>query len=221
MTGSAPGCPFAQNRPVAFNFVALPCTIVTMSDFSAIFPLRKFRTHEVCGVSSLSFAFASAGQDGGIAMWISEGWQGEHINPMGFSAYMDPQNLLLSKVADQAEGLGVAEETLRSGAVSLMVIELTKPLSFTAGRRLQLAAETGRSTGLCIIPEGMGNNAAQTRWRCSSLFDSADSTLQRWEIIKNKSGTLTAWDVRWDAQTRRINVVSEIAQRKGSAHTSG
>jgi len=152
-------------------------------------------------------------------MWISESWQAEQINPVGFRDYVDPRNLLLSKVPDQIDGLGVAEETLRSGAVSLMVIELTKPLSFTAGRRLQLAAETGRSTGICLIPEGMGNNAAQTRWRCSSLFDPEDSTLQRWEIIKNKSGTLSAWDVRWDAETRRINVVSEVAQREGSART--
>jgi len=188
-----------------------------MSGFSTLFPLQNSRTHEVCGANATAFAFALAGQTGGGVMWISESWQGEHINPMGFSTYMDPQDLLLTKVTDQAQGLGVAEETLRSGAVSLMVIELTNPLSFTVGRRLQLAAETGQSTGLCIIPEGMGNNAAQTRWRCSSLYDPADSTLQRWEIIKNKSGTLMSWDVRWDAQTRRINVVSETAQREGSA----
>ncbi|PRY74525.1 protein ImuA [Yoonia maritima] len=140
-------------------------------------------------------------------MWVSKAWQAEQINPNGFSAYMDPQNLLISKVKDQDDGLAVAEESLRSGAVSLTVIELTKSLSFTAGRRLQLAAETGRSTGLCIIPEGMGNNAAESRWRCSPLFDPQDSTLQRWEIIKNKSGTLSAWDVRWDAETRRVIVV--------------
>ncbi len=195
------------------------CSIPMMSAFSALFPLRNSRTHEVCGANAVSFALALAGQKGGNVMWISESRQREQINPTGFGAYMDPQNLLLAKAADQVEGLGVAEETLRSGAVSLMVIELTKPLGFTAGRRLQLAAETGGATGLCIIPEGMGNNAAQTRWRCSSLFDPVDSTLQRWEIIKNKSGTLMAWDVRWDAQTRRINVVSEVAQRKGSART--
>jgi len=130
---------------------------------------------------------------------------------------MDPQKLLLSKVKNQADGLAVAEEALRSGAVCLVVIELYQPLSFTAGRRLQLAAQAGPTTGLCIIPEGQGNNAAETRWRCSPVFDpvpiiaSQDSTLQRWEITKNKSGTLGTWDVSWDAQTRRINVVSKAA----------
>lgn len=202
-------------------FRSAVCIIYTMSDLSIHFPLKKARTHEVCGPNALSFAFASAGQNGGSVMWISENWQAAQINPVGFSTYLDPQNLLMSKAADQDEALAVAEESLRSGAVSVMVIELTKPLDFTTGRRLQLAAEAGKSTGLCIIPEGMGNNAAETRWRCSSLFDPADSTLQRWEIIKNKSGTLTAWNVRWDAQTRRVIVVSEIAQREGSTRTPG
>ncbi len=178
-----------------------------MSDLSVHFPLKRSRTHEVCGPTALSFSFALAGETGGNVMRISEDWQASQINPVGLSAYLDPQYLLTSKVKNQDEGLAVMEESLRSGAVSLAVIELTKPLSFTAGRRLQLAAETGCSTGLCIIPEGMGNNAAESRWRCSPLFDPQDSTLQRWEIIKNKSGTLRAWDVRWDAETRRVIVV--------------
>lgn len=181
--------------------------IRTMSNLSAHFPPKTSRSHEVCGPNALSFAFAMAGQTGGNVMWICENWQAEQINPAGFNTYMNPQNLLTSKVKSQDEGLAVMEESLRSGAISLAVIELTKPLSFTAGRRLQLAAETGRSTGLCVISDGMGNNAAESRWRCSPLFDPQDSTLQRWEIIKNKSGTLKAWDVKWDAQTRRVIVV--------------
>jgi protein ImuA len=183
-----------------------------IAGFSHSFPLRAGRTHEVCGPNAQSFAFALGGQLGEAVLWVCEGWQTDHINPAGFAPYMDPQNLLCAKTKDQPDGLAVAEEALRSGAVGLVVIELRQPLSFTAGRRLQLAAQTGGATGLCIIPEGQGNNAAETRWRCSPVFDPQDSTLQRWEIIKNKAGTLTAWDVRWDAQTRRIIVVSKASQ---------
>tara|TARA_R110002051_G_scaffold76595_1_gene139994 strand:- start:7250 stop:7798 length:549 start_codon:yes stop_codon:yes gene_type:complete len=182
-----------------------------MPDLSPHFPLKPSRTHEVCGSNALSFAFASAGKMGGSVMWVSESWRAEQLYPLGFSAYLDVQNLLTAKVKDQDEGLAVAEESLRSGVISLTVIELTKPFSFTAGRRLQLAAGMGRSTGLCVIPEGMGNNAAESRWRATPLLDLKDSTLQRWEIIKNKSGTLSAWDVRWDAETRRVIVVRETA----------
>ncbi len=163
------------------------------------------------------FSFALGGQITGSVLWICEGWRTEQISPTGFAPYLDPQNLLYAKAKGQPNVLAVAEEALRSGAISLVIMELSAPIGLTAGRRLQLAAEAGRSTGLCIISEGMGSNAAETRWRCAPIFDAKDSTLQRWELIKNKSGTLSEWDVKWDAETRRVIVVSEAAQRQGSA----
>jgi len=194
-------------------------------DFATHFPPRKTRTHEVSGPSAPTFAFALGGHLGGDVMWICRGWQSDHINPAGFAPFMDPCRLLWVKAKDQDDMLAVGEEALRSGAVALVVMDLHQPISFTAGRRLQLAATTGKSTGLCLIPQGQGNNAAETRWHCAPVFesfsDSRDSTLQRWELIKNKSGTLAAWDVKWDAQARRIIVVSKAAQRAGFARTSG
>ena len=90
---------------------------------------------------------------------------------------------------------------------------------------MQLAAQAGHTTGLCLIPEGMGSNAAETRWHCSPVFDptggAADSTLQCWELIKNKSGTLGAWHVRWDAAARRLYVVSPAGERPGSEGVPG
>jgi protein ImuA len=58
----------------------------------------------------------------------------------------------------------------------------------------------------------MGSNAAETRWRCIPLFDPEDSTLQSWELIKNKSGTIGAWTILWDAQAHRVIVVSEVGK---------
>ncbi len=191
------------------------------SDFSDNFPLRKTRTHEVCGPGALMFSFALGGHIGGSVLWIHEAWQGIQINPTGFATYIDPKNLIFAQAKNQTEVLAVAEEALRAGVLPLVVMELNAPLSLTAGRRLQLAAEAGAATGLCIIPEDLGSNTAETRWHCAPVFDAKDSTLQRWELKKNKAGTLGAWDVRWNAETRRIIVVSEAAQRQGSARTSG
>ena len=193
-----------------------------MAQFDSQFPPKNTRTHEVCGPSAHAFAFALAGQlcagtDGRVVLWVREAWGGEHLNPAGFAAYLDPTRLLIAHAPSHIDVLASAEEALRSGRVALVVMELTQPIGLTEGRRLQLAAQSGNAMGLCILPEGMGSNAAQTRWRCAPLFDAtsqgADSTLQRWEIIKNKTGTIKAWDVRWDSQARRINVVSEAAQR--------
>ena len=145
-------------------------------------------------------------------LWVREGWQSHTVSAVGLADYIDPSRFLLARTKDQTETLAVVEEGLRDGNVSLVVMELTAPLDLTAGRRLQLAAKAGHSTGLCLIPEGMGSPAAETRWHCSPLPDPEsapeDSTLQRWALIKNKSGTLGVWNVRWDQSARRLIVVS-------------
>ena len=180
--------------------------------FSDVFPLTVSRYHEVAGAGSFCFAGIACGLVHGPAMWFVEGWQGEAINPLGLLPYCNPHNLLIGKCGNAADLLAATEEALRSGAVSIVVSEITRPLTLTAGRRLQLAAQAGQTTGLCLIPEGMGSPAVETRWRCSPVADpdrrNEDSTLQIWQLIKNKSGTLGAWHVRWNAEARRLTVVS-------------
>ena len=176
------------------------------------FPPSKARTHEVCGPGAYAFAFVLAAQLGGQCMWVRGGWDFAQINPNGFAEFLAPSKVTFCKTRDQMQTLAVTEEALRAGAVSLVVLTLNKPLGLTEGRRLQLAARAGRSKGLAIIPEGMGSNAAETRWRCAPVFRSGDSTLQKWELIKNKSGTLGAWYVRWDPTSRRLIVVSPAGE---------
>nr|WP_319388064.1 hypothetical protein [uncultured Cohaesibacter sp.] len=200
-----------------------------------VFPLRGGRAHEVTGQGATVFAAITCGigqrSDRRPAMWLVEGWQTEGLNPDGLAPFCDPHHLLLARVSDQKAMLASAEEALRSGALSTVVAEVPRELSFTAGRRLQLAAEEGKATGILMIGEGMGNNAAESRWHCSPLFSpkfrqdqvvmssrqTSDSTLQRWQLIKNKSGTLGCWDLIWDAETRRVIVVSEAGERPHSA----
>nr|WP_321512033.1 hypothetical protein [uncultured Celeribacter sp.] len=185
-------------------------------DLRNLFPLRPARVHEACGPVAMSFAAMSV-QSG--VLWIREGWLSDMITPQGLLGYLDPARLLLARPKDQIDALAVAEEALKDGVLPHVILEITRPLDLREGRRLQLAAKAGGTTGLCIIPEGMGSNAAETRWRVSPIFDAAeqDSTLMRWEIIKNKSGTIGAWNVRWDQKTRRVHVVSAVGERPGSA----
>jgi protein ImuA len=185
----------------------------------ARFPLRRARVHEVFGPSAVGFAAMAATSATGPVLWIRESWQGDVLQPLGLALILDPERLLVANTPGQTDSLAVAEEALKDGAVPFVVIELTRPLDLREGRRLQLAAKAGGTTGLCIIPEGMGSNAAETRWCATPVFDAAreDSTLMRWEINKNKSGTMGVWDVRWDSQTRRVHVVSPLGLRTGSA----
>jgi protein ImuA len=180
------------------------------SELSTYFPLENARVHEVCGAGAQGFATILAAQKTGPVLWIREAWRAEGLNPVGMSPFLDPSRLLCAQVKDQAEALAVMEETLRDGAVPTVIAELGQRIDLTAGRRLQLAAKSGQTTGLCLIPENMGSNAAQTRWRSDPVFDpmsdlgsdlgrdpqGGDSTLMRWSLIKNKTGTLSVWYVR-------------------------
>lgn len=192
-------------------------------DLSSSFPLRAARVHEAGGPAATTFAVIAAAQTPGIVLWVCESRLPEALHPHGLATFLDPARLLLARTAGQTDSLAVTEEALKDGAVSLVVIEITRPLDLREGRRLQLAAQAGGATGLCLIPEGMGSNAAETRWHAAPVLDRqiCDSTLMRWEITKNKSGTLGAWNVRWNEQTRRVHVVSPVGERPGSAQLSG
>lgn len=198
-------CPTAVgNRGLSSYFEQMSHTPLTA------FPLRPARVHEVCGPAAPAFAACAAAGRPGPVLWLREAWLPETLNPLGLLPFLDPAGVLLARPANQIDSLAVAEEALKDGSVALVVLEITRPLDLREGRRLQLAAGAGRSTGLCLIPEGMGSTAAETRWRAMPLFDPAreDSTLMRWEIIKNKSGTIGAWNVCWDAQAHRLDLVS-------------
>ncbi|CTQ54486.1 hypothetical protein LP7551_03019 [Roseibium album] len=191
--------------------------------FSTIYPPKHARAHEVCGEGGLVFAAICAGQAKGPVVWVSESWQ-PPINPEGLLPYCDPGKLLVTRADSQLNVLASVETALRSGAASTVVAEISGNIGLTEGRRLQLAAEAGRTTALLVIPEGAGSNAAETRWRCNgvgsdhhprqkhSAQNCHDSTHWRWSLIKNKTGTLSDWVVRWDAAAHRIIVVSEAGR---------
>ena len=182
------------------------------TDLSTCFPLRPARMHEASGPGAAAFAAIAAAMSQGNLLWVREGWRPERISRVGMGGFFDPSRLLLAEPSSQSDCLSVTEEALRDGSLSLVVAEVNQDIGLTAGRRLQLAAKTGNTTGLCLIPEGMGSNAAETRWRCEPVFDARDSTRWRWSLIKNKSGTLSDWIVQWDAQAGRVSVVSEAAE---------
>ncbi|MBO6508070.1 ImuA family protein [Roseibium sp.] len=188
--------------------------------FSSIFPLKQARAHEVCGDAGLAFAAINAGLARGTVVWVSESWR-PPVNPEGLLPYCDPGKLLVTRADSQLNVLASMETALRSGAAKLVIAEISGSIGLTEGRRLQLAAEAGGTTAMLLIPDGAGSNAAETRWRCSGAQVPRDtrqnhprqighdSTHWRWSLIKNKTGTLSDWVVRWDAAAHRVIVVSE------------
>lgn len=172
------------------------------------FPPAEGRVHEACGVGAYFFAATLMARLSGAVFWLRGAWVSEQIHPVGLSAFADPARLTTVHAGTHKDCFAATEEALREPALPLVVVELAQPLTLTQGRRLQLAAKAGQTTGLCLIPEAMGSNAAETRWRCAPVFGAEDSTRQRWEFVKNKSGTLRAWHVCWDAASRCLTVGS-------------
>ena len=166
------------------------------------FQLVPARIHEVEGAGRHAFAIFQAARHAGPVFWVRPLRDRGTFLPAGL-----PQGLAarLYQVCagSEVDLLWAVEETLRARLTGFVLAEPTKPLSLTAGRRLQLAAEAGRTTGLMMIGAGAGSNATESRWHCRPLagtgagWDMAD---HHWALTKNKRGLTGAWHVAWDPQ---------------------
>ena len=177
------------------------------------FDLRPARVHEAEGRGRRAFALFQALRHPGPLVWIAPA----HLPELPMLAGLPPgigERLQLFRPSGETDLLWCAEEALRAAPVSLVIAEPSGPLSLTAGRRLQLAAEAGRTTGLLLIREGAGSNATETRWQCAPLPDpSPDSTLHQWSLNKNKKGTIGSWTLTWNGASAAVHLVPEARQR--------
>ncbi|MFC7705829.1 ImuA family protein [Plastorhodobacter daqingensis] len=154
--------------------------------------------------------------------WVQPDHVAEQLMPQAMPEGLAAQ-LHIVRAPSETELLRAAEEILREPAVAAMIAEPQKPLSLKAGRRLQLAAEAGGTLGILLTGSAGGSAAVETRWHCTPLagLGPEDSTLHRWTLIKNKSGTSGEWDLRWDGSSPAFDMVSATGQRPGAAETSG
>ena len=185
------------------------------------FALIPARVHEAQGRDRRAFALFHAARCQGALVWVLPA----HIPELPFLAGLPRgvgERIHLFRPSGEIDLLWAVEEALRAAPVALVIAEPQKPLSLTQGRRLQLAAEAGQTTGLMLIREDAGSNAAETRWICDSLAGTAqDSTLHRWQLSKNKKGTLTSWVLNWNVTSPAFNVVSEIGERHEPSPSPG
>lgn len=162
------------------------------------------------------FAVMQAAMRQGLLIWIGSERTDARMMPPGIARFLDPERLVAVTARTSEDLLWAAEEALCAGVAGLVVAEPLRPLDLTAGRRLQLAAEAGGSTGLLLIRDGGGSPAAETRWAIRPLPDPADpdSTRTAWSLIKNKKGTKGIWTVRWDDAARAVTVVPPAGERE-------
>lgn len=185
--------------------------------FASLMPdLKPHRVHEAYGPGRHVFALFQAARAWGEVVWVRPARAVGQLLPAGLPAGLAAR-LLLVVPRNEVDLLWSVEEALRSG-VGMVIAEPEKPLSLTAGRRLQLAAEAGGATGLMLIRDGAGSPAAETRWKCR--LEGGDSTRHYWGLNKNKSGTLGAWIVSWNGASAAFDLVSATGQQSGPEETS-
>ena len=191
--------------------------------------LRRGRVHEVVSKTPGDTAariFAAFGATGrkGTCLWITGG-RIPALCPHGFHGLIDANDVTLVEVRDSMEGLWVAEEALRSGAMRTVVIETSRAVDLLQSRRLQLAAEAGLALGLLLGPDS-GNTAMETRWQCAAVPATSGRQIRfDWQQVKNKKGSNTRWKAVRDEASGRMRVApvsgggtgDQIAARPGEA----
>lgn len=184
------------------------------------FDLRARRVHEAEGRGRRAFALFQAVRHPGPLVWILPAHVPELPMLRGLPRGVG-ERLHLFRPVGETDLLWCIEEALRAAPVSLVIAEPEKSLSLTAGRRLQLAAEAGRTTGIMLIRGDAGSNATETRWHCEPVASSAaDSTLHQWTLNKNKKGTIGSWVLNWNGASAALHMVSEARQRHEPADTA-
>ena len=135
-----------------------------------IISLAQGRVHECAGRARRSFALMLATKTNGSVIWISTTYSPDQLNPTGMAAFVDPGRFLFIKISHKKDMLWAMEEALRSGAVELIITDLSYFPGLTPIRRLQLAAEAGSEVGtvaplgLILTPNSGGAQGVETRW---------------------------------------------------------
>jgi len=177
------------------------------------FALAPGRVHEVQGGGRHAFVLFQAARHPGALLWVLPAHASHLPVPQAMPDGVAGR-LILIRTGSEADLLRSVEDSLRSGAAGLVIAEPERPLSLTAGRRLQLAAETGSTTGLIAIRGGAGSGAAETRWQCEPIpGDTPDSAPHRWSRVRNRTGGPGAWVVHWNGASASIDTVSAAGLR--------
>ncbi|SHH71721.1 ImuA family protein [Cognatishimia maritima] len=162
--------------------------------------LRLGRLHEACGSARRSFALWLAARTEGPVFWVCPPWMPDQLNPNGVAEFADPSRFTLVAPRRAEDVLWALEEILVTGAVPLVVGDLSGFPALTPVRRLHLAAESGGASsgraplGLILTPDLGGAPGVESRWHMvPRLADHGRS----WHLTRLRARTAPpkSWEV--------------------------
>jgi protein ImuA len=171
----------------------------------------------------------------GVWLWVSQTkFTGDagHV-PEAALRQMQPASpaRLSVDVRTPADALWAVEEAVVSGAVSLVVAEISAA-DFTSTRRLTLASGRYGVPVILLLPQTCeGATAAATRWRISPQLSSANPHdpqapgHPRWRAVLERCRAApgavgTSFDLEWNDETLSLGLVSGVAAGPAAPRTA-
>ena len=214
---------------------ALPFGIEALDSRLGHGGLRLDALHEVAGAgedmaddcAATLFMAGIAARAWGPVLWVVR--RRDLFAPGLSQVGLDHKRLLYAEAADDAELLAVMEEGLRHRGLGAVIGEV-KRADMTATRRLQLAAEGGRSIALLQRRHARAGgdplaapSAAVTRWRIgpapSTPLPVEGVGRPRWrlDLVRQKGGDPFTLEVEACDETGRCALPADVADRTATA----
>ncbi len=170
---------------------------------------------------ALARAMGSEEERRPIAIVTTAAWRAERggLSARGLLGLaIAPERVALVRADKEGEALWAMEEVLKSGAVA-GAVGTVRAAPFTATRRLDFAARTGRATGVLLRVHGGDLSAARLRWRIGAAaslphpFDPKAPGLLRLraELTRRRDGPPGAWMLEQDDDTHRLRLAAGLA----------
>ena len=176
--------------------------------------------HEFLGAAASSLAALVAGRLAGTVLWCLDVTCREEPYGPGLAALgLDPSRLVLARCRGAKEMLWVMEEGLRSTAPAAVIAEPEADIGLIESRRLQLAAEVGRTIGMVLRERGgegcLAPSAVASRWQVDP------EPCGGWRLILRRCrgtvGTENEWKAKYHDASGDLALAAEAGDGPGAA----
>ncbi len=190
--------------------------------------LARACVHEAAGAAADGFVAALAARLAGPVLWCVHEAGADRLYAPGLARFgLGPDRLIVAVCPNRTDCWWAMEEGLRAGALAAVVGEPDGAVGLTASRRLQLAAETGGTTGFVLLRGAahgrLAPSAVASRWLATPLPALDRGTGLRWQVglLRCRGGGTGTWEIDWDETADRFGLAAAVVDRSAEPRRQG